>query len=105
VRYNRPLTHSLTSLSLSSLSLSLSRYAAHRLYRALSDDTSQQGLLHVGVWCLGEYGELLIRPCAAPDAESEGYAAVGEHEVLALLDRCLKVTPAHCRPRSTQGPS
>ena len=25
-------------------------YAVHRLFRALQDDTSQQGLLHVGIW-------------------------------------------------------
>lgn len=38
-------------------------YAVHRLLNAIRDDDgSQKGLLLVGVWCIGEYGDLLLLP-------------------------------------------
>jgi AP-1 complex subunit gamma-1 len=38
-------------------------YAVHRLLNAIRDDDgSQKGLLLVGVWCIGEYGDLLLQP-------------------------------------------
>ena len=38
-------------------------YAVHRLLNAIRDDDgSQKGLLLVGVWCIGEYGDLLLSP-------------------------------------------
>lgn len=38
-------------------------FAVHKLCKALRDDDgSQHGLLSVGVWCIGEYGELLMQP-------------------------------------------
>ena len=38
-------------------------YAAHRLLKAVRDDDGGQvGLLNVGVWCVGEYGDLLLEP-------------------------------------------
>lgn len=69
----------------------LHAYATHRLYRALLDDSSQLGLLQVAIWCIGEYGGLLIKDCPAPDSESSGFPAVTEHEVIALLDKCSKL--------------
>jgi AP-1 complex subunit gamma-1 len=37
-------------------------YATHKLLKAIRDDDgSQQGLLIVGVWCIGEYGDLLLK--------------------------------------------
>ena len=69
----------------------LQGYAAHRLFRILKEDTSQQGLLHVAVWCVGEYSDLLVRPCPAVDSEGESYTAVAEFEVVAVCDKCLKL--------------
>ncbi|KAL3907913.1 MAG: hypothetical protein SGILL_008681, partial [Bacillariaceae sp.] len=38
-------------------------YATHKLLKAIRDDDgSQRGLLVVGVWCVGEYGDLLLAP-------------------------------------------
>ncbi|MGK3739149.1 MAG: AP-1 complex subunit gamma-1 [Bacillariaceae sp.] len=38
-------------------------YATHKLVKAIRDDDgSQRGLLVVGVWCIGEYGDLLLNP-------------------------------------------
>ena len=69
----------------------LQGYAAHRLFRILKEDTSQQGLLHVAVWCVGEYSDLLVKSCPAVDSEGESYSAVAEFEVVAVCDKCLKL--------------
>ena len=38
-------------------------YATHKLLKAIRDDDgTQRGLLSVGVWCIGEYGDLLLQP-------------------------------------------
>ena len=38
-------------------------YATHKLLKAIRDDDgTQRGLLIVGVWCIGEYGDLLLKP-------------------------------------------
>jgi len=38
-------------------------YATHKLVKAIRDDDgSQRGLLVVGIWCIGEYGDLLLSP-------------------------------------------
>jgi AP-1 complex subunit gamma-1 len=69
----------------------LQGYAAHRLFRILQDDTSQQGLLHVALWCMGEYSDLLFKKYAAPDGEGETYTAVSESSIMAMCDKCLKL--------------
>jgi AP-1 complex subunit gamma-1 len=39
-------------------------FATHKLIKAIRDDDgSQHGLLSVGIWCVGEYGDLLLQPC------------------------------------------
>jgi len=45
-------------------------FATHKLLKAIRDDDgSQRGLLTVGIWCIGEYGDKLLQPysysCAA----------------------------------------
>lgn len=69
----------------------LQGYAAHRLYRILQEDTSQQGLLHVAVWCIGEYSDLLVRNFAAADGDGESYTAIGELDVVSMCRKCLKL--------------
>ena len=38
-------------------------FATHKLLKAIRDDDGTQvGLLVVGIWCIGEYGDLLLQP-------------------------------------------
>jgi AP-1 complex subunit gamma-1 len=60
-------------------------YVAHKLYSLVEDDTSQLPLVHVAVWCIGEYGELLL----APPSDAEAGKARSETEVMNLL---IKIT-------------
>jgi AP-1 complex subunit gamma-1 len=40
----------------------LRTYATHKLLKAIRDDDgTQKGLLVVGIWCIGEYGDLILK--------------------------------------------
>jgi AP-1 complex subunit gamma-1 len=39
----------------------LQQYTTQKLYASLKDDITQEGLTIAGVWCIGEYGELLLK--------------------------------------------
>lgn len=67
----------------------LQGYVTHRVYQFLLEDTSQLGLLQVGLWCIGEYGDQLGRNCPAPDSESSSYMAIPESDMLAILEKCM----------------
>ncbi|CAM9198698.1 unnamed protein product [Phaeothamnion confervicola] len=41
-------------------------FAAHKTFRLLRTDLSQPALTIVGVWCIGEYSDLLMRACSVP---------------------------------------
>jgi AP-1 complex subunit gamma-1 len=48
-------------------------YATHKLLKAVRDDDgSQRGLLVVGIWCVGEYGDLLLSPYSYTPPPSPG---------------------------------
>jgi len=48
-------------------------YATHKLLKALRDDDgTQRGLLSVGIWCIGEYGDLLLQPYSYTPAAEVG---------------------------------
>jgi len=58
-----PDVQSLCIIYISQASEDLRAYATHKLLKALRDDDgSQSGLLIVGIWCIGEYGDLLLNP-------------------------------------------
>jgi hypothetical protein len=33
-------------------------YVVHKLYTLVEEDTSQLPLVHVAIWCIGEFGEV-----------------------------------------------
>ena len=51
----------------------LRAYSTHKLLKAIRDDDgSQRGLLNVGIWCIGEYGDLLLKPYSYNPPSSSG---------------------------------
>lgn len=48
-------------------------YATHKLLKAIRDDDGTQfGLSIVGIWCIGEYGDLLLKPYTyTPDSTAD----------------------------------
>lgn len=64
----------------------LRAYATHKLLKAIRDDDgSQRALSVVGVWCIGEYGDLLLKPYS-DTASSESFDANDAASVLATLE-------------------
>jgi len=64
----------------------LQSYAVQKMYVALTNDIqSQQPLIQVAVWCIGEFGDLLVQP------GSDKEIVVSEKDVVDLLDRILKL--------------
>lgn len=62
-------------------------YSVQRLYKALSEDISQQSLCQVAIWTIGEFGDLLI---TAP-LELEGDSLdVTEDSVLDVVEKVLQ---------------
>eukprot|EP00536_Pseudo-nitzschia_multiseries_P012397 jgi/Psemu1/208475/e_gw1.471.45.1 len=71
-------------------------YATHKLVKAIRDDDgTQRGLLVVGIWCIGEYGDLLLNPYTYTPTASPGETAgsVPVSITFAALD-CMAVVNA-----------
>ena len=68
----------------------LQGYAVHRLYSNLLGDTSQESLVNVGIWCIGEYGELLHQACPSIEG-SDSFDAVSEQAMVSFLDKTMRL--------------
>ena len=68
----------------------LQSYAVHRLYSNLLGDTSQEGLVNVGIWCMGEYGDMLNQDCPSIDG-SDNFTAVSEQAIVAFLEKSMRL--------------
>lgn len=67
---------SATIVYISRSSEDLQAYSTHKLLKAIRDDDgSQRGLLAVGIWCIGEYGDLLLAPYTYTAPSSNGNLA------------------------------
>lgn len=67
----------------------LHSYAVQKMYVALSTDLNSQVLSQVGVWCIGEFGDLLVANKTNQDPES---ITVSESDVIDLLEKIAKYT-------------
>lgn len=71
-------------------------YTVHKLYRALLTDISQQSLVQVACWCVGEYGDLLLRG----ECQEIEPVEVTEDDVLDALETVLQ---SHMSSPATRG--
>ena len=65
----------------------LQTYAVQKLYANLRDDISQEGLTLAGAWCIGEYGDSLLR--RGTYEEEELVKEVRESDIVDLYARIL----------------
>ncbi|EGG18708.1 clathrin-adaptor gamma chain [Cavenderia fasciculata] len=69
----------------------LSSYAVQKLYLSVQSDLTQQPLTQVALWCVGEYGDLLVADKSQLPKEEEGLALnVNEGQVVDLIEAILK---------------
>uniref|UniRef100_A0A2I3GKX6 AP-1 complex subunit gamma n=1 Tax=Nomascus leucogenys TaxID=61853 RepID=A0A2I3GKX6_NOMLE len=66
-------------------SVEMHAYTVQRLYKAILGDYSQQPLVQVAAWCIGEYGDLLV----SGQCDEEEPIQVTEDEVLDILESVL----------------
>ena len=79
----------------SSSSEDLRGYATHKLLKAVRDDDGEQlGLLVVGIWCIGEYGDMLLSPYSFEGTEAGGVSYSVKFEasdpltIIDLVNKC-----------------
>ncbi|KAJ4302135.1 clathrin associated protein complex large subunit [Collariella sp. IMI 366227] len=65
----------------------LQTYAVQKLYQNLKKDITQESLTQAGAWCIGEYGEALLR--GGQYEEEELVQEVKEHEIVDLFSTIL----------------
>ncbi len=64
-------------------------YAVQKLYVAASEELTLQSLAQVTLWCIGEYGEMLVSGEGAGDEETP--VPVSEDDTLDLVERYLRL--------------
>ncbi|KAK8135889.1 hypothetical protein PG984_003829 [Apiospora sp. TS-2023a] len=65
----------------------LQTYAVQKLYVNLKKDITQESLTQAGAWCIGEFGDLLLR--GGQYEEEELVSEVKEHEIIDLFSMIL----------------
>ncbi len=65
----------------------LQTYAVQKLFANLKKDITQESLTQAGAWCIGEYGEALLR--GGQYEEEELVQEVKEHEIVDLFSSIL----------------
>jgi len=82
---------SATIVYISRASEDLRAYATHKLLKAIRDDDgTQQGLLVVGIWCIGEYGDFLLKPYSYTPPPSPNAAESGDTQPVTISFMALE---------------
>mmetsp|Transcript_4906 Transcript_4906/g.14539 ORF Transcript_4906/g.14539 Transcript_4906/m.14539 type:complete len:801 (-) Transcript_4906:161-2563(-) len=70
----------------------LHSFATHKLFRLLRDELprAQIALMHVALWCIGEYGDYLLLSCNHDSKPDATFDSVPIAEILGLLEGVLK---------------
>ncbi|KAF5191561.1 Ap-1 complex subunit gamma-1 [Thalictrum thalictroides] len=66
----------------------LQGYTVRSLYRALQTSSEQESLIQVAVWCIGEYGEMLVNNVGM--LEKEDPLTVTESDAVDVLEAAIK---------------
>ncbi|KAJ3677487.1 hypothetical protein LUZ60_003211 [Juncus effusus] len=66
----------------------LQGYSVRTLYRALISSLEQESLVRVAVWCIGEYGEMLVNNINALEIEEP--ITVTESDAIDIIETALK---------------
>ncbi|XP_052173857.1 AP-1 complex subunit gamma-2-like isoform X2 [Diospyros lotus] len=69
-------------------SLNLHGYTVRSLYRAMKTSSEQANLVRVAVWCIGEYGEILVNKTGMLDVEEP--VTVTESDALDVIETVMK---------------
>lgn len=72
--------------------MDLQGYTVRSLYRVCQNGNEQESLLRVTVWCIGEYGEMLVNH--AGELEGEEPLTVTESDAVDVLETILKRSKA-----------
>ncbi|KAK1292271.1 AP-1 complex subunit gamma-2 [Acorus calamus] len=78
--------------------LDLHGYTVRSLYKALQSSCEQESLVRVAVWCIGEYGELLINNIGVLDIEEP--MTVTESDAVDVVEISLKRNSSDITTRS-----
>lgn len=79
----------------------LRAYATHKLLKAIRDDDgTQTGLLVVGIWCIGEYGDVLLKsysytPSVSDGSSSSSAVSFSANDPASILETLEKVIGRH----------
>ncbi|ETI50364.1 hypothetical protein F441_06086 [Phytophthora nicotianae CJ01A1] len=65
-------------------------YVVHKLFWALHDDVSQLSLVHVGIWCVGEYSKFLLLDAPASEDTLTDKSRVDESSIVELFKTILR---------------
>lgn len=68
----------------------LHAYVVHKLFWALHDDISQLSLVHVGIWCVGEYSKLLLLDAPSSEETLSDKSRVDESSIVELFRTILR---------------
>lgn len=65
-------------------------YVVHKLFWALHDDVSQLSLVHVGIWCVGEYSKFLLQDAPTSEETLSDKSRVDENSIVELFKTILR---------------